>query len=115
METAAPLTNDWRVCRLLDLRHLPVRRRVNLPPGTDGPFWVLQRACLPESPEPEEFLLTRDGRWLSLTVAACLDEDDHDRLVIFTRAAEVMAVLAGLGPEASLAGGRERLEVAAAP
>lgn len=102
MEFAAKLSNDWQVCHLLDLKGLPVRDRSGLTPGADGPFGVMQRAYDPEDPklEADDFMLTREGRWMPLYAMLALPEEEREALLVFTTAAEAIQTLANLRPEA---------------
>jgi hypothetical protein len=104
MELTAKLANDWQVCRLLDLKELPVHDRLGLAPGTGGPFLVLQRAHDPQDPrlEADDFALTCEGRWLPLYAVLQLPDDERLRLALFTTAAEALTALQALGSKVEL-------------
>lgn len=100
-EDAHLLTNDFRAVSLYSLQRWPEAASL-VPPGTAGPYIVLQTAIDPDDPsgEVDDFLLGRNGRWLPLYLFHQLPKELRQGLYLYATAAEAIGTLEGLTGQA---------------
>jgi hypothetical protein len=83
-----------------------------------GPYVVIQQGYDPEDPTvtPDEFVLGRSGRWLSLSLFYRLPVPERRAEFIYTTAAEVMETMSKLAPKPQLIRpGKDQAVAAALP
>jgi hypothetical protein len=94
---ARALSNSFRSVRLFNLSDWPEAAPFAEEPGR-GPFVILQTAYDPEDPTAsvQDFILSRDGRWLPLEVFYQLDDNADRGEFVHPTAAAAITVLQGL-------------------
>jgi hypothetical protein len=72
------------------------------PRDRGGPYVVLQEGYDPDDPKvvPDEFVLGRSGKWLSLGIFYKLPVPERRAEFVFGTAAEVMSMMQNLPPKA---------------
>jgi hypothetical protein len=97
------ITNSFRDVRLLTLAGWRQAKEIN-PRDHGGPYVVLQEGFDPEDSKmlPDEFVLGRSGKWLSLGFFYKLPVPDRRAEYVFGTAAEVMQVMEALAAKVSM-------------
>lgn len=98
--TLRTITNSFQDVRLVSLATWKQAAEFN-PRDHGGPYVVAQEGCDPEDPTitPDEFVLGRSGKWLSLSHFYKLPESERRAEFLFGTAAEVMQMMQGLPPK----------------
>ena len=99
------ITNNFQDVRLVSLASWSKAAEIS-PRDRGGPFVVTQEGSSPEdmTVAPDEFILGRSGRWLSLAHFYALPVAERRDEFVFGTAAEVMRVLGALPGKVSLFG-----------
>lgn len=109
------ITNDFQDVRLISLATWRQAGEIN-PRDRNGPYVILQEGFAPEDMKvtPDEFVLGRSGKWLSLSHFFKMPVADRREEFIFGTAAEVMQLMRDLTPKVVLFGSRAEAEGATA-
>ncbi len=96
-QDARALSNNFQDLRLVSLSAWSKASEI-IPRDANGPYVVMQEGYDPGDPTmlPDEFLLGRSGRWLSLGLFYRLPVEDRRAEFVFGTAAEVMTVVGNL-------------------
>lgn len=94
---ARTLTNDFKDVHLYSL-HRWSEASFIAPPGSHGPYVILQTAIDPEDPGAavDDFILGKNGRWLPLYLFHPLPREKRREHYLYTTAAEAITVLGTL-------------------
>jgi hypothetical protein len=119
------ITNSFQDVRLVSLASWRQANEIS-PRDRGGPYIVLQEGYDPQDiqSKPNEFVLGRSGKWLSLSLFFKLSVPERRAEFVFGTAAEVMQMMSNLpskvemltraAKEAAEAGAPEKDEMAAA-
>jgi hypothetical protein len=99
------ITNSFQDVRLVSLREWSHAPQL-IPCDHGGPYMVGQQGYDPHAlpPTPDEFVLSKQGKWLSLGQYFKLPEDVRVREFMFGTAAEVMLLMESLPSKVSMWG-----------
>jgi hypothetical protein len=91
------ITNSFQDVRLVSLAAWRQAAEIS-PRDHGGPYVILQEGYDPEDPKlnPDEFLLGRSGRWLSLSFFYQMPVEERRAEYVFGTAGEIMNVMGGL-------------------
>ncbi|MBX3732769.1 MAG: hypothetical protein KF791_09250 [Verrucomicrobiae bacterium] len=94
------ITNNFQDVRLGSLASWRDAALIQ-PQDHGGPYVVMQRGFDPQDPKcrPDEFILGRGGKWLSLSHFYRLPKTERRAEFVFGTAAEVMTLMHGLPPK----------------
>ena len=97
------ITNSFLDVRLVSLAQWPKANEIS-PRDRGGPYVVLQAGYDPADPNvvPDEFVLGRSGKWLSLSLFYRLPVPERRAEYIFGTAAEVMSMMSELPSKVQL-------------
>ena len=97
------ITNSFQDVRLASLATWKQAGEF-LPRDRGGPYIVLQEGYDPEDPtvKPDEFVLGRSGKWLSIGDFYRLPVPERRAEFVFGTAAEVMEMMGGLPPKVAM-------------
>lgn len=102
------ISNNYQRVRLLSLRNWESASEF---PERDhgGPYLVLQEGYAPEDMTStcDEFLMTKDGSWVTTGLFLRLPRETRQQEFIFGRAAEVIGMLEALPSKACVVSGSE--------
>lgn len=110
------LTNDFVMVKLISLRSWKGASEIT-PRDSGGPYVVMQEGYDPTDSKmsPDEFLLGRSGKWLSLGIFQRLPVEVRRPEFVFGTAAEVMTLMRDLPPKVAMyQAGEEKQTPAAA-
>lgn len=98
------ITNSFLDVRLASLSSWKHANEIT-PRDRGGPYVVLQEGYDPDDPKvvPDEFVLGRSGKWLSLGIFYKLPVPERRAEFVFGTAAEVMSMMQNLPPKAVVA------------
>ena len=96
-EWSRTITNSFQDVRLVSLASWSKAAEI-FPRDQGGPYVVTQEGCSPNdlSMAPDEFILSRSGKWLPLGLFYGLPVPERRAAFVFGTAGEVMKVLADL-------------------
>lgn len=100
LENTRSLSNAFRDLRLCSLHYWPDAAALS-PPGSHGPYVIIQTGIDPKdiTGRVEDFILGRDGYWLSLGRFYQLPEESRIERFLYPTAADAIALLQTLtGP-----------------
>lgn len=99
-ENLRNITNNFLDVRLASLSSWRAAREI-FPRDSGGPYVVLQEGYDPEdfTMTPDEFILGRSGKWLSLGLFYRMPVKERREEFVFGTAAEVMVLLRDLPPK----------------
>jgi hypothetical protein len=94
------ITNSFQDVRLVSLSSWRQASEIN-PRDRGGPYVVLQEGYDPENLKviPDEFVLGRSGKWLSLGFFYRMSVPERREEFVFGTAAEVMQMMSNLPPK----------------
>jgi hypothetical protein len=97
------ITNSFQDVQLASLASWKQANEFN-PRDHGGPYVVLQAGFDPEDPKviPDEFVLGRSGKWLSLSYFYKMPTAERRAEFVFGTAAEVMQIMGNLPPKVQL-------------
>lgn len=97
------ITNNFQDVQLASLASWARASEIN-PRDKGGPYVVIQLGFDPEDPKviPDEFVLGRAGKWLSLSYFYKLPLAERRAEFIFGTAAEVMQIMGNLPPKVQI-------------
>jgi hypothetical protein len=97
------ITNSFQDCRLVSLASWRQAAEFS-PRDRGGPYVVMQEGYDPDDLRmiPEEFVLGRSGKWMSLAMFYRMPIEDRRAEYIFGTAAEVMQMMSNLPSKATL-------------
>lgn len=103
------ITNSFQDVRLVSLASWSKAAEI-VPRDSHGPYVVLQEGYSPEdiTVSPDEFILSRSGKWLSLALFYRLPVAERRAEFVFGTAAEVIQVLGELTSKVALFDAKER-------
>jgi hypothetical protein len=110
------ITNSFQDVRLMSLASWRQAAEIT-PRDRGGPYVVLQEGFDPEdlTMTPDEFVLGRSGKWLSLSYFYKMDVPERRAEYVFGTAAEVMQMMGDLPSKASLLRPGEKARTNASP
>jgi hypothetical protein len=105
---ARSLSNNFQDVRLVSLASWSKASEIN-PRDKGGPYVVTQQGYDPYDPTmtPDEFILGRSGKWLSLGTFYALAVDERRAEFVFGTAAEAMQAVGSLSSRVVILGRRE--------
>ncbi|MBL9135692.1 MAG: hypothetical protein JNK85_07485 [Verrucomicrobiales bacterium] len=111
---ARNLTNDFQDVHLYSLNRWSEASTI-APPGSHGPYVILQTAIDPEDPGAavDDFILGKNGHWLPLYLFHPLPKEKRREHYVYTTAAEAIAVLGTLTGKPIIERGKPKAEAAA--
>jgi hypothetical protein len=97
------ITNNFQDVRLLSLASWR-EADAFIPHDTGGPYVVIQEGYHPADPnmQPDEFILGRAGKWLSLGYFFRLSIPERRTEFVFAKAAEIMRLMQDLPAKVSM-------------
>lgn len=109
------ITNHFQDVRLISLRSWSLANEFE-PRDRGGPYVVTQEGYDPAdlTVQPDEFVLSRSGKWLSLALFFKMPVPERRAEFVFGTAAEVMNLMQTLPTKVAIFG-REELPAAGAP
>ncbi|HAB19287.1 MAG TPA: hypothetical protein PLX89_10015 [Verrucomicrobiota bacterium] len=97
------ITNNFQDVRLASLASWKQASEIT-PRDHGGPYVILQEGYDPEDPKvtPDEFVLGRSGKWLSLSHFYRLPVQERRTEFVFGTAAEIMEMMGSLTPKVQI-------------
>ena len=97
------ITNSFQDVRLASLATWKQASQFN-PRDRGGPYVVMQEGFDPEDPKfiPDEFVLGRSGKWLSLSFFYRMPVPERQAEFVFGTVAEVMQMMGSLPPKVQI-------------
>jgi hypothetical protein len=108
---ARNLSNDFQDVHLYSLQRWSEASMI-APPGSRGPYVILQTAIDPEDPGAavEDFILGKNGRWLPLYLFHPLPKEIRRQHYLYEVAADAIAVLGTLTGKPTIERGQANAE-----